>query len=149
MRKNKDEVVQIVKPEDLPKPILEHRSRNYRRRRCPRCDKVCYRHSKGRRLLHDLGDSRSGRPHDIEIIYSKHYCEKDKMYFVAEMKDLALPGSCYTHRVISLALRLVIEDGLPLRTASWHLWRDHVVYVPFGTIRNWIEGAGEKKKRSY
>jgi len=30
----KDEVSQVVKPKDLLKPILEQRSRNYRRRRC-------------------------------------------------------------------------------------------------------------------
>ena len=60
------------------------------------------------------------------------------------MSDLASVGSSYTHRVISLAVRLVIEDGLPLRSASWHLWRDHLVYVPFGTVQNWVEEAGKK-----
>src|SRR5207253_3633257 len=30
------------------------------------------------------------------------------------------------------------------RPASWHLWRDHRVFVPFGTMQNWVE-AGEKK----
>jgi len=35
------------------------------------------------------------------------------------MDDLALPGSDYAHRVVSLAVRLVVEDGLPRRhTAS-------------------------------
>lgn len=148
MEKDKDEIHQIVKPGDLPKPVLEHRSRNYRKRKCPICGKGCYRDSKGKRLLHDLGEPRSGRPYDIEIIYSKHRCERDKIYFNADMSDLAPQGSCYTHRVISLALRLVVEDGLPLRSASWHLWRDHLVYVPFGTIRNWIEEAGKKSTRS-
>lgn len=148
MQKDKYEISQTVKPEDLPKPVREHRSRNYRRRRCPICGKGCYRDSKGRRLLHDLGDSRSGRPHDIELIYSKHRCEPDKIYFNADMSDLASVGSSYTHRVISLAVRLVIEDGLPLRSASWHLWRDHLVYVPFGTVQNWVEEAGKKRRRS-
>jgi hypothetical protein len=46
-----------------------------------------------------------------------------------------------------LAVRLVVEDGLPLRAASWHLWRDHRVYVPFGTVQNWVEGAGKKRRR--
>jgi len=144
----KNEQVQIIKPEDLPRPILEHRSRNYRRRKCPLCNKGCYRDSKGRRLLHDLGDTRDGRPRDIEIIYSKHRCEKDKIYFNANMTDLAPPGSCYTHKVISVALRLIFEDGLPLRTASWHLWRDHLVYIPFATVQNWVEGAGKKKHKN-
>jgi len=39
----------------------------------------------------------------------------------------------------------VIEDGLPYRAASWHLWRDHRVFVPFATIQNWVEAAGKKR----
>ena len=148
MPKDQDEIGQILRPEDLAKPILEYRSRSYRRRKCPVCGKGCYRDSKGRRLLHDLGDLRSGRPRDIEVTYSKHRCERDRLYFNADMSDLAPAGCCYTHRVISLAVRLVIEDGLPLRTAAWHLWRDHRVYVPFGTVQNWVEEAGKKRRRN-
>jgi hypothetical protein len=47
--------------------------------------------------------------------------------------------------VVAVAVRIVVEDGLPYRTASWHLWRDHRVFVPFATIQNWVEAAGEKK----
>ena len=54
------------------------------------------------------------------------------------------PGSHYTHRVIALAVRLVVEDGLPYRAASWHLWRDHRVFVPFSTIQNWVDAGGKK-----
>jgi hypothetical protein len=43
-----------------------------------------------------------------------------------------------------LAVRLVAEDGLPYRAASWHLWRDHRVFVPYATIQNWVEAAGGK-----
>jgi len=60
-------------------------------------------------------------------------------------------------RVVSLAVRVVVEDGLPygpskghFRTASWHLWRDHGlsnghfrVFIPFATIQNWVEAGGE------
>lgn len=97
--------------------------------------------------MHDLGDSYSGRPRDIYVMYSKHRCEQDKMYFNTDMSDLAPPGSHYTHRVISMALRIVIEDGLPYRSASWHLWRDHKVFVPFATVQNWVEDAGKKSGR--
>jgi hypothetical protein len=44
-------------------------------------------------------------------------------------------------------VRLVVEDGLPYRPASWHLWRDHRVFVPFATIQHWVE-AGEKKAQA-
>ncbi len=46
-----------------------------------------------------------------------------------------------------LAVRLVVEDGLPYQAASWHLWRDHRVFVPFATIQNWAEAGGEKGGR--
>ncbi len=64
------------------------------------------------------------------------------------MSDLALPKACYTHRVVAMAVRLVVEDGLPYRTASWHLWRDSRVFVPWGTIQNWVEASGKKSETS-
>ena len=33
---------------------------------------------------------------------------------------------------------------MPYRTAGWHLWRDHRVFVPHATIQNRVEAAGEK-----
>jgi len=62
------------------------------------------------------------------------------------MSDLAPPGSHYTQRVVTLGVRVVHEDGLPYRVASWHLWRDHRVFVPHATIQNWVEAAGEKRR---
>ena len=84
-------------------------------------------------------------PVDIEVSYSKHRCEECGIYFNAAMSDLAVAGSRYTCRVVNTAVRLVSDDGLPYREASWHLWRDHRVFVPFATIQNWVEAAGEKK----
>ena len=136
---------QVLSPKDLPKPTLEHRSRDYRRRSCPRCSGSCYRDKRHSRRLHDLGSPRTERPRDIELVYSQHRCERCKIYFSADTSDLAPPKSDYTHRVISLAVRLVIEDGMPYQGASWRLWRDHLVFVPWATIQNWVEGAGEKK----
>jgi hypothetical protein len=78
------------------------------------------------------------------LIYSQHYCTRCRKYFNADMTDLAAPGSHYTKRVVDMAVRLVIEDGLPYRTASWSLWRDHRVFVPYATIQNWVEDGGEK-----
>ena len=138
----------VTDPSELPKPVIERRSRNYRRRRCPECGKSCYRDSKGNRRLHDLGAVRRGRPRDIHITYSKHRCENCGIYFNADMSDLALQSSHYTHRVVAAAVRAVVEDGLPYRAASWHMWRDHRVFVPFATIQNWVEGAGGKRGRA-
>jgi hypothetical protein len=136
----------ITRVEDLPRPLVEHRSRSYRCRPCPRCGRSCYRDTFGRRILHDLGCSRRVRPRDVHVVYSKHRCKACDRYFSADLSDLALPGSHYTRRVIALAVRLVVEDGLPYRIASWHLWRDHRVFVPFATAQNWVEAAGGKRR---
>jgi hypothetical protein len=138
----------ITRVQDLPRPVVEHRSRSYRRRRCPHCGRGCYRDTLGHRILHDLGCLHRDRPRDLHVLYSKHRCEVCGIYFSADLSDLAPAGSHYSQRVVSLAVRLVVEDGLPLRAASWHLWRDHRVFVPFATIQNWVEAAGGKKQRS-
>jgi transposase len=130
--------------EDLPEPLVVRRSRNSRRRPCPRCGRSCYRDNTGRRVLHDVGSLINERPRALHVAYSRHYCASCQLHFSADLADLALPGSHYSHRVISLAVRLIVEDGLPYRAASWHLWRDHRVFVPYATIQNWVEGAGKK-----
>ena len=137
----------ITRVEDLPQPLVEPRSRSYRRRRCPGCGRGCSRDTLGRRVLHDLGCPRRDRPRDLHVVYATHRCEAWGLYFSADLSDRAPPGSPYTRRVIALAVRLVVEDGLPYRAASWHLWRDRRVFVPFATMQNWVEAAGEKKRR--
>ena len=134
----------ILRPEDLPQATIIRRSRNFQRDRCPRCGKPCYRHSTRTRILHDVGDLVSGRPKDIHLVYSLHRCTKCRKSFSTDLSDYALPKAHYTHRVVSLAVRLVVEDGLPYQAASWHLWRDHRVFVPFATIQNWVEAGGKK-----
>ena len=137
----------ITRVQDLPRPLVEHRSRSYRRRRCPHCGRSCYRDTLGHRILHDVGCPHRDRPRDLHVLYSKHRCETCGLYFSADLSDLAPAGSHYTQRVLALAVRLVAEDGLPYRAASWHLWRDHRVFVPFATIQNWVEAAGKKNRR--
>ena len=134
----------ITRVKDLPKAKVVERSRNYPRRCCPWCGRSCYRNRTLERTLHDVGDPVSERPRQLHLIYSQHYCCKCKRYFSAEMCDLAPPKSHYTHRVVARAVRLVVEDGLPYQTASWHLWRDHRVFVPYATIQNWVEAGGKK-----
>jgi len=95
--------------------------------------------------LHDLGCLLRDRSRALLVVYCRHSCTRCKRYFGADLSDLAPSGSHYTQRVISLAVRLVVEDGLPYRVASWHLWRDHRVFVPFATLQNWVEAAGEKR----
>lgn len=136
----------IARIEDLPAPRIIERSRNYSSRVCPECGHRAYRLRTAKRTLHDLGDPLSGRPRDLHVTYSQHRCRHCNHHFNADMLDLAVPNGHYTHRVVATAVRIVVEDGLPYRSASWHLWRDHRVFVPFATIQNWVEAAGEKSR---
>src|SRR3989449_241925 len=129
---------------DLPQSELVPYSRNDKRNVCPRCGHVAYRDKQSQRRLHDLGNLDVWCPRDLVVTYSQHYCTKCRKYFNADLSDLGPPGSQYTHRVIDLAVRLVVEDGLPYRPARGHLWRDHRVFVPFATIQNWVEAGGKK-----
>lgn len=143
-----DSAEAITDPARLPEPIVERRTRRPRRSPCPTCSRRCARDQQGERTLIDVGDSRRGRPRQIQVTYSKHFCPRCSRYFNADMSDLAAPNSRYTNRVVALAVRVVVEDGLPYRSASWHLWRDHRVFVPFATIQNWVEAAGGKRQRA-
>ncbi len=69
------------------------------------------------RTLHDLGDSRSGRPVDLVVTYSKHHCRHCGRHFAIDLSDLALPKCLYTRRVQQLAVRLVSRGrpALPSR----------------------------------
>ena len=139
-----DETQGITRAEDLPKAKILERSRNYQHRPCPKCGRRASRLRTVVRGLHDLGDLVSGRPRILRVTYSQHRCGKCNTYFKADLGDLALPNSHYTLRAMGVAVRLVVEDGMPYRDASWHLWRDHRLFVPFATIQNWVEAAGEK-----
>jgi len=78
----------ITRVEDLPPPRFVCRSRNYRRRPCPRCGRSCYRDNIGRRLLHDLGSLLNDRPRVLRVLYSRHHCASCRLYFSADLSDL-------------------------------------------------------------
>jgi len=78
------------------------------------------------------------------VTYPQHHCSACGHYFNGDMPDLALSNAHYTHRVMQTAVRLVVEDGLPDRTSSWHVRRDHRVFVPFATIENRVEARGKE-----
>jgi len=123
---------------DLPPPEIVPYSRNDKRQPCPRCDHSAYRDKQSQRTLHDLGNLDVWCPRDLVVTYAQHYCTKCRKYF-----------HDYPHRVMDLAVRLVVEDGLPSRPASWHLWRDHRVFVPCATIQHGVEAGGKKGAGAY
>src|SRR5712671_6775061 len=61
----------ITRVEDLPKPHVIERSRNYPRQCCPKCDRGATRLRTAQRTLHELGDPVRGRPRDLHITYSQ------------------------------------------------------------------------------
>lgn len=129
-----DPTEEITDPKDLPQPKIKVVSRVRKKCRCPFCQRPATRHGICTRTIHHLGHLASGRPVEIRLKYSTHYCCKCKKYFTIDTSDLVAPKTEYTRAVIDLAVRLIVEDRLPLRTASWHLWRDHRVFVPFSTL---------------
>ncbi len=137
----------IVDIKDLPRPQWVAYSRTHGHTSCPRCRHRAYRHQSGQRTLHDLGDLRTGRPGALLVTSSSHYCSKCRKHCNIDLTDVAPPGGPYTHRVIQMAVRLVVEAGMPDRPASWHLWREHRVFVPFATLQNWAEAGGKKGTR--
>jgi hypothetical protein len=134
----------IVDVKDLPAPQYVPYSRNQSHTPCPRCDQRAARHTAGQRTLHDLGELATGRPVDLLVTYSSHDCAPCQTYCNIDRAALAPPGSHYTNRVIDMAVRLVVEDRLPYRPASWHLWREHRVCVPCATLHHWLEAGGNK-----
>ena len=124
----------IIDIQDLPAPQIVAYDRNHEHTPCLRCGHLCYRHQWGNRTLHDLGALSTGHPVDLLVTDSSPYGSRCRKHFNTDLSDVAPPGSHYTHRVIALAVRRVVEDKLPYRPASWHWWRDHRVVVPFAPI---------------
>jgi len=98
----------ITVPAALPQPEIVPYSRNDIRHPCPRCGHSAYRDKQSHRTLHDLGNLDLWCPRDLIVTYSQHYCTQCRTYCNADLSDLAPPGSHYTHRVIDLAVRLVV-----------------------------------------
>jgi hypothetical protein len=134
----------FTRPEDLPSPKIIKQRRSYESLPCLHCRKPAPRDNVFTRQLHDLGDLGAGRLREVQITYSQHYCSACRKYFNADLSDVAPPYGHYTHRVMVVAIRLVVEDGLPYRSASWTLWRDQRVFVPFATLQNWVEAGGHR-----
>jgi hypothetical protein len=143
-----DPSIRITRVEDLPKAIERIEERALTKCACPTCGTKSRRTYVRSRKLFDIGDLASGRPCRVTLMYSQHRCEKCGKYFCVDTRDLAEDKMLYTRRVMNLAILAVVEDRLPYREASWRLWRDHRVFVPFATIQNWVEAGGEKMQRS-
>jgi hypothetical protein len=108
----------ITRGKDLNQPIVTRRSRNDRRRPCPRCGHSAFRDRVFQRTFHDLGGLVSGQTCGLILADSQTLCSKGRRYFNADCTDLVAPGSHDTKCVVATALRRVVEDGLPYQAAS-------------------------------
>jgi hypothetical protein len=107
-------------PNELPHAKIVRRSRNLKPLPCPQCGKACFRNRTCARVRHDVGDLVTGKPRDMELVYSQHRCTKCHTCCAADTSEDSLPKARSTHRVVSLAVRLVVEAGWPYQAARWH-----------------------------
>jgi hypothetical protein len=133
----------IPAPADLPQPEIVPDSRNDLRPPCPRCGHSASRDKPSHRPRHDGGQRAVWCPRDRRVTSAQPDGTKGRKYVSAARAELAPPGRQSTHRVIALAVRLVVADGWPSRPASGHLWRDHRVVVPLATLQNWVAAGGK------
>ena len=101
----------ITDVQHLPPSQTVAYSRNQPHTPCPRCGPLASRHTSGQRPLHDLGDVSTGCPVDLLVSSSSHYGSKCRTHCNIDLSEVAPPGGHSTHRVIQMAVRLVVEDG--------------------------------------
>src|SRR6266852_1589219 len=87
----------IVDVQDLPAPQCVPYSRNQPHTPCPRCAQLASRHKSGQRTLHDFGDISTGRPVDLLVTYSSHYCAPCQKYFNISNSRKVLNPSNYAN----------------------------------------------------
>jgi len=103
----------IIDVQDLPAPQIVAYDRHHEHTPCLRCGHLCSRHQWGNRTLPDRGDVSTGHPVDLLVTDSSHYCSRCRKHVNVELTDVAPPGSHDTHRVIEVAVRLVVDDNVP------------------------------------
>jgi len=54
----------------------------------------------------------SGRPHEIDLVYSQHYCSTCRKYFSVDTSDLAPPGGRYELEVSSPGVERPLKQPL-------------------------------------
>jgi predicted RNA-binding Zn-ribbon protein involved in translation (DUF1610 family) len=82
-----DPTTGITTPVDLPPAKIVRRSRNFTQLPCPQCGKACLRKRPRPRVLHDVGDLVTGKPRDIELLYSPPRCTKCQKFFAADTSE--------------------------------------------------------------
>ena len=137
----------ITRVEDLPKPRIVKRSRNYKRRPCPSCGRSAYRDRVVR-----VHPARSGRPEGrppggpgghllpAPLLPLRHLLQRRHGRPGPAQGPLHPPRGGHG-RPAGGGGRLALSHG------QLAPWRDHRVFVPFATIQNWVEAGGKKAEQ--
>ena len=140
-----DPTVGITRIEDLPKPKIRFQSRNYRRRPVHAADIAPTAIGSVVAPSTTWAIPFTGRPRDIDRdLLPALLLALPQVLQRRHGRSGRTPAVTILRHVVDIAVRLVVEDGLPYRVAGWTLWRDHRVFVPYATIQNWVEAGGEK-----
>jgi hypothetical protein len=110
---------------------------------------LAYRHKCGQRTLHDLGDLSTGCPVDLLVVYSSHYCSPCRKHFNIALNDVASLGGHYTHRVIQMAVRPVVEDGLPYLEQALTLLDDTLLPATSNAVERGNRRHRKRQKSVY
>src|SRR6266446_10022382 len=111
----------------LPPPEIVPYRRHEKRQACPCCGHAAARDKPSQRTRHDLGHLDVWCPRDLVVTEAQHSWTQCRTDVHADRAALAPPSRQSPPRVMALAGRLVVEDGLPYRPARGPLWRDHRV----------------------
>ena len=136
----------ITRVEDLPKPRIHKQSRNFAARPCPHVSPrppddtaSAYTHTPRPRRPTLRPTARRGRyilTASLPTLWPPLHRRPER-----PLHSPSASTPVASNNWPSDSLRRTL---CPTASASWHLWRDHRVFVPYATMQNWVEAAGEK-----
>lgn len=99
---------------------------------CPHCGGYGKKHSKGKRIVHEIGLEKT----DLVITYTKYRCSYCKKYFSIKMDHLVESKSRYSNRVKRLAM-FIKSRGVTLNNVSKIMKNKYNVKIPIQTLHEW------------
>jgi len=84
-----DSRIGINTPHDLPPTLQKRQTRNRKYTPCPLCGQRRSRKRTAKRTLYALGNAETGRPVDINFVFSVHRCNDCEKYFSIDLTGIA------------------------------------------------------------
>jgi transposase-like protein len=104
--------------------------------KCPECSEDCPRVATSTRFVRDIG---THEPILLEIIYSKHLCQKCQKSFPISMEHIAEPKSNFSNKIRDTLVYLVMEQGFSEFAALNRARHLYHVTVPKEKLSRWLE----------